>query len=182
MPFYDIAVFYLANPENWYPVRSELHTLDPHKWLGGSCIEFYLLLHWLKTKDTSAVWYMTYAAVIACSQLEPPSEEDVNRTRDQLLWKYGDPMRPVSFMQYTRSHYFSVVFDYEKDVVYVFGRNINEDGVSVEGSSEWREWNGPHIWRNAAVIYGWEQPETSPGRIYYVNWPQVSRMFLERKG
>lgn len=180
LPFSDMmksnksfTVFYLADPHNWDPVRIDIPTLDPNQWLGGSCIEFYLLLHWLKKKDTAAVWYMTQAAVNVCSQSTPPSEEDLNRTRDQILWKDGDPERPVSFIKFTSNHYFAVVLDYRRDVVYVFGRSISKNKVTVEGDSDWKMWNGPEIWKNAAALYGWDPPDMSPGRFYYINWLQV---------
>jgi hypothetical protein len=142
-------------------------------WLGDGCLEFYLLLHWIKSRPSSKLWYLTQSAIFVLNKPEPPPEEDIHRIRDQILWREGDPMRPVAFVMCASNHYFCVVFDYMKDVVYIFGISITRSGVETAGLSDWESWNGHHIWKNTAILYSWAQPDTFPSRTFHINWPQV---------
>jgi hypothetical protein len=167
------TVFYLADPHNWHPVVFDLPSLESKVWLGGGCIEFYLLLHWMKNRDRSVLWYLSSSAVAVLSQPDTPPEEDITRIRNQLQWRQGDSMRPVAFLVCSSQHWFCVVLDYSKDAVSVFGRSIKKSGVRVVELSDWDNWHGHHIWKNAAAIYGWQQPDSPPSRVFHINWLQV---------
>jgi hypothetical protein len=169
----------MADPISWPWVVEEMKYLRPGQYLGNHSIDFYLLQHWVKVKDTSPVLYLWIDAVNVCARREVPSAEECSAIRRRLLLPVDGPipMRPVACVihEYERRHYFVVVFNYRRLHVAEYGRHIRAARCHTDRHPA--AWGGPEIWRNICTLFGWDVPVEHP-MWWAVDWIQVIPLIL----
>jgi hypothetical protein len=147
--------------------------------LGNNSIDFYLLQHWFRERDTSPVLYLWIEAIVVCSKPEAPSTAECSAIRQRLLLPTDRaiPMRPIACVVYehTRKHYFVALLNHRRHHVAVCGKGHKVNRSHVDHSP--LEWAGPNIWRNSCIIFGWDIPIPHP-TWWAVDFKQVISVYL----
>lgn len=154
-----------------------LPTVMPGVYLGSECIDFYLRMHWMKERNRAQMWFVYLEAINAFCTEEGPEEAELQYLRQQLCLPTDEDIqvRPVTLVMFYVDHYFVVVVDYAGDVMYTFGRHVNEElaGVYPHGEEDWRKWDGHWLWLHLPRLFQWEECSSAPNTVLSVNWPQV---------
>jgi hypothetical protein len=149
----------------------------PGVYLVGQCIDFNLRMHWMKERKNGSMWFVYLEGVRCLQSEEGPNQEELQHLRQQLSLpnKEDTEIYPVVLVVHFVDHYFVVLADYEGDVMYVFGRHIDEDlaGVCLQDEEDWRQWHGDFLWKHLPILFQWESCSPEPGAIFSVSWPQV---------
>ena len=159
-----------------------LHTLTPGVYIGSECLDFNLRMHWMKERNHVFMWYLHLEGVRCLQSIEGPEEIELKYFRQNMCLPTEEvaDVRPVVCIVHHVNHYFTVVADFEEDVMYVFGRHITPEfaGVGFQDEDDWEQWHGDFLWVHLPKLFQWEEFSMRPNLIVSVNWCQVGVKLL----
>jgi hypothetical protein len=164
----------LGDPDHWDLAVTDLDTLAPGQWLDGNLMSWFLWDHWLRTGETTKMWFLPLDYMHCCQSDEGPSIGQITGLRRLLSMPPREedlPMRPVAMVMHSINHYFVVVFDYKDGRLFTFGRTSTK--MSVRNTHLDPQWNPDNVlWTNVQKLFGW-QSDYDYAAKWAVDWPQV---------
>jgi len=157
----------------WSPVWEEMDTLEPTRWLGGSILDYALLVQWLQMKKTMKCYLLGSHATVDLATSDKLEECQVSSIRKQngLPARGLSPKKPVILIILHANHYFVVVFNYDSESIHVLGRSGNQHGYTNEIG--WKDWRGSRLWTYVAQLFGWKAKNPAEAHKSGYNWLQV---------
>ena len=117
--------------ENWEGVLADVDTLKSGSCMGQSCMNWYLLRHWLERKGTTKVIYLNHRFISRMQHQDPLDDEEHWMILQSLgFQRSGEiPRLPVAMFVYFQHHYFVAVFDYDMEHITLYGWFWNKEGI-----------------------------------------------------
>lgn len=163
----------LSSVENWEGVLADVDTLKSGSWMGQSCMNWYLLRHWLERKGTAKVIYLNHRFISRMQHQDPLDDEERQMILQSLgFQRSGEiPKLPVAMFVHFQHHYFVAVFDYDMEHITLYGRFWNKEGHSYK-REENDPWHGCVMYKNVARLFQFGEQRQEP-RWEMLNWYQV---------
>jgi hypothetical protein len=166
----------LADPCHWDAAVIGLVTLGVGHWMEGNVIEWFLWDNWIRTHETSKVWYVPLEYTHCCRTVEGPSFEGIGQMRRYLKMPPRGQrliMRPVVVPMFAINHYFVVVFDFKYGRYFTFGRSSTARDLVRHSHIDSNEWDPNGVmWKNVKTLFGWQTDYDHPQKLA-VDWDQV---------
>ena len=158
VPCFSVYLYYLfvdqhkervlSSVENWEGVLADVDTLKSGSWMGQSCMNWYLLRHWLERKGTAKIL------------------QSLGFQRSGEI-----PRLPVTMFVHIQYHYFVAVFDYNMEHITLYGWFWNKEGHSYK-KEENDPWHGCVMYKNVTKLFQFGEQRQEP-RLEMLNWYQV---------
>lgn len=165
----------------WVEIYTEMRDLEPGSFIGHVILATHLLKVYLLNRHVGLHF-------MDCELLCPRQDREggfraldpdqiVTVRRDYMLPPVGRrvPVRPVVCLVWHGNHFFTAVFDFMKERVFVFGRKLYGTQKPKTTNKSWASWHGPVYWRHLITFYGWEDRnfEGIVPKVVELNWQQV---------
>jgi len=166
---------YLLDPFLWTWAFRELESLQPKQWIGGMLIDNWLMNLWV-TRGRPDIRYLPASYLLPRQAAEYGDGISAFRTRFDLPADGPCPQQWV--IGFTNvggnekkggNHYCCMLFMPRENVVHVLGRRHGEASQRKQ-PSDWESWGGSNIWRNVAILHGWDT--AGEPVVYEQNWIQ----------
>lgn len=150
-----------------------MDTLKPTRWLGGSILDYALLVQRLQMKKTIKCYLLGSHVTVDLATSDKLEECQVSSIRRQngLSARGPLPKKPVVLVILHANHYFVVVFNYSSGSVHVLGQSGNHSGYTNEIG--WENWRGCQLWTYVAKLFGWKAKDPVEAFKSGYNWLQV---------
>jgi hypothetical protein len=159
----------LGDPNTWDGIWDALPSVKPRVWLDSILMDNFILHHWLEAQGQAPIYVVDVQTIgLFCAGSTGGVQMLDFRKRFNLPVHGEIEQKPVALVVFRSQHYFVVVFDYSSSQIYVLGRSGSQVGYTM---SNWEEWNGPVLWLEVAVLFGWMLQEEAD--IEELNWLQV---------
>ncbi|KAG1843312.1 hypothetical protein DFJ58DRAFT_854529 [Suillus subalutaceus] len=168
----EIASRAMARPGVWTSVLDTWASLGLNEWLEATVADFYLSHVWYELLGRSRMRYMNMHTAMAA---EMEDEEVELFRRSSFIPPDGIcPIVPVGFVVHHSDHFFTVIFDYQRQKAHVLGRHISNDAMDIDGldPDDWNEWRGPDYWRRIGALHGWGTGDVADVSVISMDWEQ----------
>lgn len=159
--------------QNWEGALDDVETLKSGNWMGHSCMNWFILKHWLERKGTANVIYLNHRFVRRMQEQNPLEDEECQNILRSLGFHRSEdvPPLPVAMFIHFDQHYFVTVFDYELERINVYGRFGALEGHSCKMENH-DPWHGCMMYRNVGRLFRFREASQEP--IWeMLNWHQV---------
>jgi hypothetical protein len=166
---------YLLDPFLWTWAFHELDSLQPKHWIGGMLMDNWLLNLWI-TRGRPDIRYLPASYLLPRQAAEYPTSITAFRTRFNLPADGPCPLQWVigftnmgGEKQSGGDHYCCMLFMPREKAIHVLGKRHKEASQQKQ-PSDWESWGGSNIWRNVAILHGWDTAGETV--VYERNWVQ----------
>lgn len=166
----------LGDPMLWSYAYEHIQTAAPVHRLHGDIVDFFLLKSWYGTVQDESGSNAYYLDMMTVKKIDQSNLE--NSICQILLLPEGTgiPMKPVLFSpDFVQGSELlnMILFDYNKNVVLVFG---HDTPFETDMHASWDEWEGPNLWKAIADLFGWEIGQKI--KVIQPNWAKVKCFIL----
>lgn len=137
-------------------------------------LDFYLTRTWCEAVGKATPARHSYYLDIAMVKMVVKEKLDSDlRTLLLLPADAVVPKNPVLFLHEPTGHsntYQLILFDYEKEEVFVFGYNTP---LETNLYADWDSWQGPIYWKAIAKLCSWKLHGVQSPKVIEPNWARV---------
>ena len=170
---------YLLDPFFWTWAFRELDSLQPKRWIEGMLMDNWLMNLWIM-RGRPDIRYLPTSFLLPRQAAEYPDSILAFRTRFNLPTDGPCPLQWVigftnvggekdGEKQSGGDHYCCMLFMPREKAIHVLGKRHKEASQRKQ-PSDWESWGGSNIWRNIAILHGWDTAGETV--VYEQNWVQ----------
>jgi hypothetical protein len=167
------------------PIRGNNRN-NSDSWLSNEIMEWYLFYQFKIIPSTQQMLYIPVEIIqsLQADASAVTNEEVVTHFKKMLHFQRSITTEKVAFMILHSSHWFVVVFDWNRQSIWTFNRQpltSNQNNIE-EGFDEILDWNGNRLWKSIATLLKWTLPKESIPRAFIdgktLRWQGVCSFFF----
>jgi hypothetical protein len=167
----------LGSPEYWAASYQKITSLKPGSIIHFTLLDFFFISEWQKRSNQSnpAIYYVD--KLLLNQILDKKIDQQDLKERLMLSFCSFIPQAPICLMIERDGGYFMVLFDFAKKKALISGR---KNRFMHPVHAEWESWNGPLLWRNTCMAFGWEKDAENVPTVYEIDWAGVRIHIMQR--